>query len=336
MRGGPECGRRGHIVASCDVINAVRSFISWSVKILVSGGLLYWLLSRIDRGQLWQTLQQASVGWLAIAMAIYLVVVLISAWRWHRLLDAQHVPATLKQLFASFMVATFFNNFLPSNIGGDVIRIGDTAKAAGSRTRAATIVLLDRAIGLVGLAFVAALAATIATELGDSEPFNPIFLWLGMAGGSIVIVGALFYPKMIGVALKPLRVFHQEWVGLQISRLIHALEKFSEAPWALLQCFGGALLVQTVIIGFYGAIAYAMHIPVPTVQLAVLVPMSFVVQMLPLSVNGFGVRESLFVFYFARLGLPKESAIALSFLGQAMIMLFSVGGAIVLATRKKA
>lgn len=313
----------------------MRSFISWSVKILVSGGLLYWLLSKIDRGQLWQTLQQASVPWLACAMGLYLVVVLISAWRWHRLLDAQHVPATLPRLVGSFMVATFFNNFLPSNIGGDVIRIGDTAKAAGSRTRAATIVLLDRAIGLVGLAFVAALAATIATELGDNEPFNPMWLWLGMAGGSVAIVSALFYPKMIGVALRPLKMFHQEWVSLQISRLVHALEKFSEAPWALFQCFVGALLVQTVIILFYVVVAYAMHIPVPTIQLAVLIPMSFVVQMLPLSVNGFGVRESLFVFYFARLGLPKESAIALSFLAQAMVMLFSISGAVVMALRKK-
>jgi hypothetical protein len=77
-----------------------------------------------------------------------------------------------------------------------------------------------------------------------------------------------------------------------------------------------------------------MHIPVPAVHLAVLIPMSFVVQMLPLSVNGFGVREAIFGFYFARLGLPKESAIALSFLGAALIMLFSVSGAVVMLVRK--
>lgn len=313
----------------------MRSFISWTLKIGVSGGLLYWLLSKIDRAQLWEKLHTASPGWLVLALALYLVVILISAWRWQRLLDAQHVPVTFRHLTASFLVATFFNNFLPSNIGGDVIRIRDTATAAGSKTKAATIVLLDRAIGMIGLVFVAALAATLATELGDNEPFNPIWLWLGLLGGSVGIVVVLFAPGLIGKLLTPLRVFHQEWVELRITRLIHSLEKFAQSPGALVQCFTGSLAVQATIVAFYAAIAYAMHIPMPAVHLAVLIPMSFIVQMLPLSVNGFGIRESIFAFYFARLGLPRESAIALSFLGAVLIMLFSISGAVVLAARKR-
>ncbi len=65
-------------------------------------------------------------------------------------------------LTGSFLVATFFNNFLPSNIGGDVIRIADTASAAGSKTLATTVVLIDRGIGLLGLVLLAALGATLA------------------------------------------------------------------------------------------------------------------------------------------------------------------------------
>ncbi len=312
----------------------MRSIITWSAKILISGGLLYWLLTKVDRGELWDTLHHALPAWLAVALLLYLGVVLISTWRWQRLLDAQHVHVPFTSLLGSFLIAIFFNNFLPSNIGGDVIRIRDTAQPAGSRTRAATIVLLDRAIGLLGLVFVAALGATIATELGDREPFNPVWLWLGMAGASAAMIVLLFYPRVIGALLRPLRVFHQEWVGIQISRLIHAFEKFAQAPWVLVQCFAGALLVQCVIIGFYASVAHAMDIPIPAVHLAVLIPMSFVVQMLPLSVNGFGIRESIFAFYFARLGLPRESAIALSFLAAALMMLFSTSGAIVMAVRK--
>ena len=313
----------------------MRSILRWSVKILVSGGLLYWLLSKVDRGQLWKTLQHAAPSWLVLALALYLAVVLISAWRWERLLTAQHVRVTFRHLTASYLVATFFNNFLPSNIGGDVIRIRDTVAATGSRTRAATIVLLDRAIGLIGLVFVAALGATVATELGDREPFNPFWLWLGMTGGAAGVGVVLVYPRVIGALLTPLRIFHQEWVGLQITRLMHALEKFAQAPAVLLQCFLASVVVQAVIVVFYAALARAMHIPVPGVHLCVLIPMSAVVQMLPLSVNGFGLRESVFAFYFARLGLPRESAIALSFLGAALIMLFSISGAVVMAVRKK-
>ena len=62
-------------------------------------------------------------------------------------------------------------------------------------------------------------------------------------------------------------------------------------------------------------------------HLAVLVPVSFVVQMAPVSLNGFGVREATFAFYFTRLGLPLESALMVSFVGAALIMLFSLSGA---------
>jgi hypothetical protein len=61
--------------------------------------------------------------------------------------------------------------------------------------------------------------------------------------------------------------------------------------------------------------------------LALLVPLSFIVQMAPVSVNGFGVREATFSAYFSRLGLPIESAIAVSFMGAVLVMIFSLSGA---------
>ena len=70
--------------------------------------------------------------------------ILVSAWRWGLLLNAQGLVFSFSRLTSSFLVATFFNNFLPSNIGGDVVRIADTAPAAGSKTLATTVVLIDR------------------------------------------------------------------------------------------------------------------------------------------------------------------------------------------------
>src|SRR5690606_35768431 len=120
------------------------------LKAVISIGLLGLLLSSVDLARLWATARTASPAWMCLALALYAVMCLLSAWRWRVLLRAQNVPLSFRALTASFLVATFFNNFLPSNIGGDVVRIGDTARAAGSKTLAATVVLLDRAIGLVG------------------------------------------------------------------------------------------------------------------------------------------------------------------------------------------
>jgi hypothetical protein len=95
--------------------------------------------------------------------------------------------------------------------------------------------------------------------------------------------------------------------------------------------------VQLVLVAFYVAIAHSMRIPISFAELALIVPISFIVQMLPISMNGFGVREATFGFYFSRLGLPLESALLLSFVGAAVIMLFSLsGGAVYLARLRDA
>lgn len=305
------------------------------VKLLVSGGLIAILLSRIDGETLWRTARTAAPSWLAAAIAIYLVMILASAWRWDVLLRAQHIRLPFRTLTSSFLVATFFNNFLPSNIGGDVIRIADTAPAAGSKTLATTVVLIDRGLGLLGLVMVAAIGATVGQRLSSLGAVQPTMLWSGLLLSALVIAPALVSPRWFVQLLQPLKVLHADWVEERLERLAAALGRFREAPWALASCFAGALVVQTILVGFYLAIAQSMRVEIGFVELAFIVPITFIVQMLPVSVNGFGVREATFGFYFNRLGLPLESALLVSFMGAALIMLFSLTGAVAYLGRRR-
>ena len=298
------------------------------LKAAVSIALLAVLLSRVDIPRLWGIARSASTVWLAAAIALYFVMILASAWRWGLLLRAQNVRLPFRRLTSSFLVATFFNNFLPSNIGGDVLRVADTAPAAGSKTLATTVVLIDRAIGLLSLVLVAALGATLATRMaGIIGPAGPILLWSGFAVAMLVAAPVLLAPHAVARALQPLRTFHPEWVDERLGRLTAALSRFRESPAAMGGCFAGAVFVQAVLVAFYLAIAHSMRIPVGFAELAVVVPITFIVQMLPVSMNGFGVREATFGFYFNRLGLPLESALLVSFTGAALIMLVSLSGA---------
>jgi glycosyltransferase 2 family protein len=312
-----------------------RSLIIGILKAVVSIGLLALLLSRVDLARLWSYARNASPAWLVAALLLYLVMVLASAWRWGLLLKAQDVNLSFGALTSSFLVATFFNNFLPSNIGGDVVRISDTAKVAKSKTLATTVVLIDRGIGLLGLALMAAIGATAGHRFGPNTvgPVGPRMLWAGFGLGAVVATPALLMPEGVARLLQPLRVFHQEWVDQRIARLTDALTRFKEGPAALAGCFAGAIVVQGVLVAFYVAVAHSMKIPIGFSELAVIVPISFIVQMLPVSVNGFGVREATFGFYFTRLGLPLESAILVSFVGAALIMIFSLSGGLIYLAR---
>ena len=232
-------------------------------------------------------------------------------------------------------MATFFNNFLPSNIGGDVVRIADTARAAG-KTLATTVVLTDRGIGLLGLVLMAAIGATAGPPAFSASAggVGPGVLWAGFGVAAMIATPALLMPEGFAKLLQPLRVFHPEWVDGRIERLTATLARFRDSPGSLGGCFVGAVAVQTLLVGFYLAIAHSMRIPVTFAELAVIVPITFIVQMLPVSMNGFGVREATFGFYFGRLGLPLESALLVSFVGAALVMLFSLSGGVTYALRK--
>lgn len=297
------------------------------VKVLVSALLIGVLFSRIDAGRLWSTARGADPLWLLAAVAVYFGMILASAWRWGVLLRAQGIQLRFGTLTGSFMVATFFNNFLPSNIGGDVVRVTDTAGAAGSKTLAATVVLIDRGIGLLALVLVAALGATAGPRLIEQGPgIGTATLWAGFVAAALVSAAAVLVPGALPRMLRPLRVLHPSWIDERLDRLGAALERFRSAPLALAGCFAGAVLVQVTLVGFYLAIARSMQIPVGPAELAFVVPISFIIQMAPVSVNGFGVREATFAFYFSRLGLPLESALLVSFVGAAVVMLLSLAG----------
>ena len=298
---------------------------------MVSVGLLAVLFSRIDAGALWASAKQASAPWLLVALAVYFAHMLAATWRWRVLLDAQNVEVPSSVLLSSYLVAIFFNNFLPSNIGGDVVRITDTARRTQSKTVATTVVLVDRVLGLLSLVLVAALGATAVGHIRGHvpSPIWPVWLWAGFLVASAAAAPAVLAPAGFGRLLRPLSVLHPTWVGERIEKLTAALERFRDRPGALAEGFAGALFVQALLVVYHLAIVYALHIPVGIWDLAVIVPISFVVQMVPVSVNGFGVREATFSLYFSRLGLPIQSGVLVSLGATVLMMIFSLSGAAV-------
>jgi uncharacterized membrane protein YbhN (UPF0104 family) len=239
-----------------------------------------------------------------------------------------------RHVLASVLVAGFFNNFLPSNIGGDVVRIGDTARAARSKTLATMIVLVDRVLGLMGLVLVAAVGATMAAGQPNS-PIQPSWLWAGFLLGLAVIAPAVLAPGVVRRTLRLLAILRAEWIDQRIETLTSGLGRFRHNPRALAGTFAGAVFVQALMVVYYLAIVYALRIPIGLWDLAVIVPMSLAVQLLPVSINGFGVREATFSLYFRGLGLPLQSAVLLPLVATSISMVFSLSGAAVYVSRNR-
>jgi len=281
-------------------------------------------------------MRRASLPWLAAALALYLAMILASAWRWNLLLIAQRISVSGWTLVSSFLVATFFNSFLPSNIGGDVIRIRDTTQPAGSIGRATAIVVIDRAMGLLGLLLVAAVSGSMAV-IGMAGPVLPVnlpWLWLAFVTATGAFLILLLAPQTILTVLGYFQFLNRDAIVTRVRKLVDMMRAFRAQPFALISCFAGALVAQAVLVAFYVAIARSLDIPISPLHLAVVVPMSLVVQLLPVSVNGFGVREATFTYYFAALHLPIESALVLSVVGAGLVLLFSLSGGVLYVARR--
>jgi uncharacterized membrane protein YbhN (UPF0104 family) len=304
-----------------------------ALKLALSVALMAYVLRDTSLASLWSTFRRVEPGWVLAALLAYTLMMAVSVWRWSLLLRAQQVEAPARLLSESFWVALFFNNFLPSNIGGDVVRIADTSKLAGSKTLATTVVLVDRLLGLFALLAVGALGAATARRTGLDVPGAG---WLEAAaiGSGLVAIPLFATPKLLHTLFAPLRAWGHPWIDDRVTLLQDAFGRFRERPSSLVGALGGALVVQVVIVIFYALTARSLAVPLPLLIAGVLVPVSLFVQMAPVSINGFGVREAVFSFFFVHSGLGVEAAVAVSLLGTMLIMLFSMGGGALFLMRK--
>jgi hypothetical protein len=316
-----------------DSSTRARGVLGFALKLGVSAAILYWLFGKTDLSDVLARARGASPVWVAAALALYALMILISAWRWRLLLETQGAPGPMGRLTGSWLVATFFNNFLPSNIGGDVIRIADSVQLTRSRTVAATVVLVDRAIGLGALLVVAAAGSWLASRNGIPVPASG-YVWIAALGTVLAGLPTLVWPRILARLLSPLAALHPELVGSRLDRFVGTVERLGADPGRLWQAVGGALVVQLVLVAYHLAIAQAIGTPLPWHLGLVIVPVSLVMQMAPVSVNGFGVREAVFAYFFARLSLPADAAMALSLLSAGLIMVFSLSGGVVFLFRR--
>lgn len=319
-----------------DSPSAPRQILLLAVKITVSVGLLALLLSRADLAALADRFRRMDVRWAVAALGIYVLVIWVSVWRWRVLLRVQATNVGSWTLAESFLVANFFSNFLPSNIGGDVVRVADTAPYTGSKTLATTVVLVDRLLGLVALFLVAAVGAGFAVRRGLDLP-GARWLWVPPAVAIAVLIPALRAPRAFARLSAPLERVGGAWARERFRRLIDALERFGRDPWPLVWTTAGAFAVQSLIVAFYLCTAWSLAIPLPILTAAFVVPVSLAAQMVPLSINGLGVREAVFAFLFTRLDLGLNPALSLSLGGAAFLMLFTLsGGALFLLRHRRA
>ncbi len=314
----------------------MKAFALVAFKALVSIGLISWLLSRADLSQIWLTMQTANFGLLGLAFLMFFIAYFLSARRWQLLLGALGVPAKLWTLVQSFSIAILFNNFLPSTIGGDAYRIYDSFRLGAGKSRAITVVFIDRVIGLSVLILLAFSVSLFAGEVAEQIPLLRLFLLTAMSGVLILawIVfgsGGKVLMRLTQGSNPVIKIIH----GI-MGKLYYGFHLFEGRSDVLLKAVGLSLLIQINVVIHCLIITKALQIDVPILAMFIIIPLSYLIMTAPISINGIGLRESVFVFFFGLYGVAPEQALAFAFISFGMIVAQGMVGGIVFMLRRRA
>ena len=301
-------------------------------KIPVSLILIGWIVYKVDISKVWEIVQQAKGWWLVAALSLHVFGYWVSGKRWKVLLKAQDVIVPLSLTIKSYLVGTFFNQFLPTIVGGDVVRGMDTPKPCGSLTKSLTIILFERFTGIIVLLML--VSSGIILQVGK---FKEVSYWpLGVL--LFFVIATVIFLWKEGINLEKLKEAVSFKIGKaiigKIATVLDILVQYRSHPLPLLKVIGWGLALQLLFVLHYFFLSKAFTLQLPFSFLMVVVPVIFLLSMLPVSINGIGVRENLFVYFFAKMGVSPEKSLAIAWMGFVMILFYALLGGIVYATRK--
>jgi uncharacterized membrane protein YbhN (UPF0104 family) len=281
---------------------------------VVSVSLLGWVAWHTDWARVAEAFARLQVGWWLAAVLVLVGTQVVSALRWGMLAAPLGFAQPLRRMAGFYFIGMFFNLVLPTSVGGDVVRAWYLAGRPGRRLAAFVSVLLDRLSGLLVLLALAGLGVAL----------SPLELppWIhGCVGGALAcIVG--------GLACLPLVARLPLGVGRTARDVLAALAAVRSPRLVVLTTLL-SLAVQVANVAIVWLIGEALGAPVPFTYYWVLVPMVTLLTLLPISVNGMGVREGAMVLFLAPVGVGRETALALAFLWFAVFATVSLSGGLV-------
>lgn len=276
------------------------------LKVTVSLGLVVLIVYKAGFAETVAKLRTASIFWLTMAFASYFLGVFFRAWRWKGLLEALGVKAQLGRLSWLYLIGFFFNQLIPTGVGGDAMRVYMLAKDGAGGTLSANSVIIDRTAGLYSLLLMGSVAMLVRPGLA---PQSVALLLGGMTVGVSAGLALLLWSAG-RLNLERLPEFARGRIG-QIAGKFYA--SFAAYSWvALARAMAISILFNLLLILTNVFLARAFAVDVSLWHIFFFVPLISATLLLPISVNGAGTREWAYVYLFGQVGVAADAALAMS------------------------
>jgi uncharacterized membrane protein YbhN (UPF0104 family) len=288
------------------------------IRLVVSVSILAVILRAIDIRQAWQVVAHARPQWLLLALLMQFGSTAVSAYRWQLIMRNLGFGQVFSFYWDSYFKGMFFNQGLPTSIGGDALRVLDVARRGFRKRDALYGVAVDRITGLGALLLLALVAHLVNPGLLPDQVYRPI-LWLLAAGllgfSSLCLFGLLpwlgRYPRL--------------WLLKLVSdRLLQAVSR------RRLLLLASSLLVPLLAMLSFFAVGRALGLRYDLMTYFAIVPPALVLTVIPISIAGWGIREGVMVGLFSLIGADKTIVLMMSLVYGVLLILVSLPGLVVL------
>jgi uncharacterized membrane protein YbhN (UPF0104 family) len=303
----------------------MRRLLSFLLKAAISAVLLYLSLRRVNLDSVGQRLGGLDPRWIAFILCMMFVQMPLLALRWRDIVAICGANLPLITALRYSFIGQFFSQVLPSTVGGDAVRIWLLARGGAGWPIAIYSVLIDRVVGVFALAVLVVACLPWTLNLVHDPIARAALALIGFGA----VAGAMVF---LALGIKQLQVLHRWWLTRHLVIAARLAWQLCRSPKGVrVAALSFAIHFLTVVVA-WGA-AMAAHASIDFVHVLFLVLPVVLVATIPVSIAGWGVRESAMILAFSYAGLPESDGLIVSILfGVAALAVGAVGGLVWIAS----
>ena len=306
----------------------MRKNLFWILKLCISIGILWYVFSRPDISihKIVEHIKNIELSRLLIAIVLYIVIVFISCLRWQELLKGQDICLPFFKTLELNFIGLFFNTFMPSLTGGDVVKAYYVSKHTDQRLEAATTVLIDRIVGMFALLTIGAVASLYAVS--DPQIRKPAISIVMLFLIIIVLTIGFFNKRLMKKISFDVKKERWQKVVISLKRIYSAFYIYRVKKGLLVKVFLMSIIMQLMFVLINYQIALGLGLDVSMKYFFLFIPIIAVISAVPITFAGWGLGESMYKYFFGLVTGTCGLAVTMSIIVRLITLILNLFGGI--------
>ncbi len=297
-----------------------RSIFNLILQSAVSILLIILLLRWININNMLSLFRNINIYYFILLLALVTLDRIFMAYKWHLLLKVKDKSISLFSAIRTYYIGTFIGSFLPTTVGGDIVRV---IKLHGEKKKGTDIlssVILERMLGFIASAILAPVAAIFLISFFKLD----IWYFFIIAGALLlffILLVLIPFNETIFIKIDKNERLSRNFIFNRLKKVYLSYANYKKNKGILILFLFLSILEQLVpVIGNYLA-CRALNLSIPFIYFLLIIPLVQLISRTPISFEGIGVNEGLLVYFFTLLGLSKTGAFSIGLLGHIAIII---------------